>query len=62
MIEQLGAPDRGDPAPGTRHDFGYAKRTATGRDLDVEIDRVAAARYGLNVKDVQDICRVPSAA
>ena len=33
----------------------YAERTATGRYIDVDIDRVAAARYGLNVKDVQDI-------
>jgi len=33
----------------------YAERTATGRYLDIDIDRVAAGRYGLNVKDVQDI-------
>jgi Cu(I)/Ag(I) efflux system membrane protein CusA/SilA len=33
----------------------YAERTATGRYIDVDIDRVAAGRYGLNVKDVQDI-------
>jgi Cu(I)/Ag(I) efflux system membrane protein CusA/SilA len=33
----------------------YAERTATGRYLDIDIDRVAAARYGLNVKDVQDL-------
>ena len=33
----------------------YAERTATGRYLDIDIDRVAAARFGLNVKDVQDI-------
>jgi copper/silver efflux system protein len=33
----------------------YAERTATGRYIDVDIDRVAAARHGLNVKDVQDI-------
>ena len=33
----------------------YAERTATGRYVDIDIDRVAAARYGLNVKDVQDI-------
>jgi copper/silver efflux system protein len=33
----------------------YAERTATGRYLDVDIDRVAAARFGLNVKDVQDV-------
>jgi Cu(I)/Ag(I) efflux system membrane protein CusA/SilA len=38
----------------------YAERTATGRYVDVDIDRVAAARYGLNIKDVQDI--VASAA
>jgi Cu(I)/Ag(I) efflux system membrane protein CusA/SilA len=33
----------------------YAERTATGRYVDVDINRVAAARYGLNIKDVQDI-------
>jgi len=33
----------------------YAERTATGRYIDVDIDRVAAARHGLNVRDVQDI-------
>ena len=33
----------------------YAERAATGRYVDVDVDRVAAARYGLNVKDVQDI-------
>jgi Cu(I)/Ag(I) efflux system membrane protein CusA/SilA len=33
----------------------YAERTATGRYIDVDIDRVAAARYGLNIKDVQDV-------
>jgi Cu(I)/Ag(I) efflux system membrane protein CusA/SilA len=33
----------------------YAERTATGRYLDIDIDRVAAARYGLNIKDVQDV-------
>jgi Cu(I)/Ag(I) efflux system membrane protein CusA/SilA len=33
----------------------YAERTATGRYIDIDIDRVAAARHGLNIKDVQDI-------
>ena len=33
----------------------YAERTATGRYVDIDIDRVAAARYGLNIKDVQDL-------
>jgi len=41
------------PVPGTTS--VYAERTATGRYVDVDIDRVAAGRYGLNVKDVQDI-------
>jgi copper/silver efflux system protein len=33
----------------------YAERTAMGRYVDIDIDRVAAGRYGLNIKDVQDI-------
>jgi len=33
----------------------YAERTATGRYIDVDIDRATAARYGLNIRDVQDI-------
>jgi copper/silver efflux system protein len=33
----------------------YAERTATGRYIDIDIDRLAAGRYGLNVRDVQDI-------
>ena len=33
----------------------YAERTATGRYIDIDIDRVAAARHGLNIKDVQDL-------
>jgi Cu(I)/Ag(I) efflux system membrane protein CusA/SilA len=41
------------PVPGTVS--VYAERTATGRYVDIDIDRVAAARYGLNIKDVQDI-------
>jgi Cu(I)/Ag(I) efflux system membrane protein CusA/SilA len=32
-----------------------AERLTGGRYIDVEIDRVAAARYGLNIADVQDI-------
>jgi copper/silver efflux system protein len=38
--------------PGTRS--AVAERGASGFYLDVEIDREAAARYGLNVMDVQD--------
>ncbi len=33
----------------------YAERTATGRYVDIDIDRVAAGRYGLNIDDVQAI-------
>lgn len=32
-----------------------AERLAGGRYIDVDIDRVAAARYGLNIEDVQSI-------
>ncbi len=37
--------------PGTRSAFG--ERVVSGSYLDIEIDRAAAARYGLNVKQVQ---------
>ncbi len=39
--------------PGTASVF--AERVAGGRYIDIEIDRVRAARYGLNVNDVQDV-------
>ena len=38
--------------PGTRSAF--AERTGGGHYLDFDIDRDAAARYGLNVEDVED--------
>jgi copper/silver efflux system protein len=38
--------------PGTRS--AVAERSASGYYLDVEVDRAAAARFGLNVMDVQD--------
>ena len=39
--------------PGTRSAF--AERAVSGYYLDIEIDRQAAARYGLNVGDVQAV-------
>ncbi|HET9984856.1 MAG TPA: efflux RND transporter permease subunit [Longimicrobiales bacterium] len=39
--------------PGTRSVF--AERAVSGYYLDVQIDRAAAARHGLNVRDVQDV-------
>jgi Cu(I)/Ag(I) efflux system membrane protein CusA/SilA len=39
--------------PGTRSAF--AERTVSGYYLDIDIDRAAAARYGLNVEDVQTV-------
>ncbi|AOS96324.1 Cation efflux system protein CusA [Microbulbifer aggregans] len=33
----------------------YAERVAGGRYIDVDIDRVAAARFGLNITDVQSV-------
>ncbi len=35
----------------------YAERVTGGRFVDIDIDRAAAARFGLNVADVQDIVR-----
>jgi len=39
--------------PGTRS--AYAERVTTGYYLDINVKREAAARFGLSVKDVQDI-------
>ncbi len=33
----------------------YAERVTGGRFIDIDIDRAAAARFGLNIADVQDI-------
>jgi Cu(I)/Ag(I) efflux system membrane protein CusA/SilA len=41
--------------PGTRSAF--AERVTGGRYIDIEVDRALAARYGLNVMDVQDMIR-----
>ncbi len=41
--------------PGTRSAF--AERVSGGRYIDIEVDRTLAARYGLNVMDVQDMIR-----
>ncbi len=39
--------------PGTRSAF--AERSAGGNYVDFEIDRAAAARYGLSINDIQDV-------
>jgi len=39
--------------PGTRSVF--AERAVSGYYLDVQVDRAAAARHGINVKDIQDV-------
>ena len=35
----------------------YSERVVGGRYLDIDIDRVRAARYGLNIVDVQEVVR-----
>ncbi|MGI9223477.1 MAG: efflux RND transporter permease subunit [Woeseiaceae bacterium] len=35
----------------------YSERVAGGRYVEVDIDRLRASRFGLNIKDVQDIVR-----
>ncbi len=42
--------------PGTLSAF--SERVAGGRYMTIDIDRVAAARYGLNIADVQDVVRM----
>jgi copper/silver efflux system protein len=53
-LERLGTEVEGllRQVPGTRN--AVAERGVSGFYLDVDIDRAAAARYGLNVMDVQD--------
>ena len=55
VIQQIG--ERLDPilhnVPGTSS--VYADRTVAGRYVDVNINRDAAARFGLNIADVQDV-------
>ncbi len=41
--------------PGTAS--AYSERVAGGRYVVMDIDRLAAARYGLNISDVQDVIR-----
>ncbi|MGE0474833.1 MAG: efflux RND transporter permease subunit, partial [Nitrospirales bacterium] len=54
-LERLGLQIEGllQSLPGTRS--AYAERLTGGYYLDIEVDRVAAARYGLTVGDVQDV-------
>ncbi len=54
-IERIGLEieKRIQDVPGTRS--VYAERVTTGYFFDIDVNREAAARYGLTVKDVQDI-------
>ena len=54
-LERLGIQIEGllQTLPGTRS--VYAERVTGGYYLDIEVDRLAAARYGLTVEDVQDV-------
>ncbi|MCP5279071.1 MAG: efflux RND transporter permease subunit [Thiobacillus sp.] len=58
VIEQIGAEVETalKTVPGTASAF--AERVAAGRYLNVDIDREAAARYGLNIADVQELISV----
>ncbi len=54
-IERIGLQIEGllQNVPGTRS--AYAERVTGGYYLDIEVNRRAAARYGLTVQDVQDV-------
>jgi Cu(I)/Ag(I) efflux system membrane protein CusA/SilA len=56
-IGRLGAAIEGviKGVPGTAS--AYAERTVGGRYLEVDIDRLAAARHGLSIAEVQDVIR-----
>ncbi|MEW5792427.1 MAG: efflux RND transporter permease subunit [Pseudomonadota bacterium] len=56
-IEKLGAEIEAvmKKQPGTVS--AYAERVTGGRYIEITVDRLAAARYGLNVADVQDLIR-----
>ena len=58
VIEQIGTAVEAalKTVPGTASAF--AERVAAGRYLNVDIDRSAAARYGLNVADVQELISI----
>jgi len=58
VIEQIGADVEAalKTVPGTASAF--AERVAAGRYLNVDIDREAAARYGLNIADVQELISI----
>ena len=55
QLEQIGREieDAINMVPGTRSVF--AERVVSGYYLDVDIDRVAAARYGLNIDEIQSV-------
>ncbi|MBN8429620.1 efflux RND transporter permease subunit [Microbulbifer salipaludis] len=55
QIEQIGTRLEGllPAVPGTASVF--AERVEGGRYIDIDIDRTAAARYGLNIQDVQTV-------
>jgi Cu(I)/Ag(I) efflux system membrane protein CusA/SilA len=58
VIEQIGTEVEAalKTVPGTASAF--AERVAAGRYLNIDIDRTAAARYGLNIADVQELISV----
>ncbi|EGU48057.1 putative silver efflux pump [Vibrio ichthyoenteri ATCC 700023] len=55
VIEQLGAKLEPILAPITGTTSVYAERVAGGRYITIDIDRRQAARYGLNISDVQQV-------
>ncbi len=57
VIEKIGKQleDIIKPVPGTAS--VYSERVVGGRYVTVDIDRVAASRFGLNIADVQDVVR-----
>lgn len=57
VIQQLGERIEAILRPLSGTASVYADRTASGRYVDIDIDRAAAARYDLNIGDVQSVIR-----
>ncbi len=56
-IEQIGKDIEGVVQQVEGTSSAYSERVAGGRYLDITPDRVAAARYGLNIADINDVIR-----
>jgi len=58
VLERLGQSAERILANSTDTNIVYAEKPASGRYLSIDIDRERTARYGLSIKEIQDITKV----